>query len=169
MRLFEIDSSASYTVGDMKRLMESLSNTNWSGLLTVSQVTGLDNGNEISESGDKLKVRKTELFDETLAKYSDQADKLNDFLLAKTRNPIEPYGKSDTAFISAGPIGRTGLKLRHAHLSQNISVVYKIHGSNPHILDLYALMTHKDLGTSNTSNIKQQKKVSKKFLNQEPK
>lgn len=169
MRLFEIDSSASYTVGDMRRLCESLSNTNWSELLTVSQVTGLDNGNEISESGDKLKVRKTDLFDETLAKYGDQADKLNDFLLAKTRSPIEPYGKSDTAFISAGPIGRTGLKLRHAHLSQNISVVYKIHGSNPHILDLYALMTHKDLGTSNTSNIKQQKKVSKKFLNQEPK
>lgn len=156
MRLFEIDSAHMYNADDLSKLIESL------------QSDSLKNY-QLIESSKNLVIRKTDLFDETLQKYSDHEDKLKDFLRAKEQNPIEPYGKSDTAFIAAGPIGRTGLKLKHAHLSQNISVVYRLHGSNPHIIDLYALMSHKDLGTSNTSNIKQQKKVSKKFLNQDPK
>lgn len=115
---------------------------------------------------DKIKVRFCDLFKETLDDHIDLVDKLKEFLMFKAQNPIAPYGK-DTAFVSSAPIGRTGLKLRHAHLTQDVSVVYKIHGKDPYIIDLYGIFRHKELGTSNTANIKKQQKVAKKFQSQD--
>lgn len=111
-------------------------------------------------------VRISSFFIDTLKKNSEVMDKFEEFLDSKKNNPTQPFGK-DTPFISAGPIGRTGLKLKHAHLSQDISVVYRIHGKDPHTIDLYGVYRHKELGTGNTPNIKIQQNLAKKFSNTE--
>lgn len=109
-----------------------------------------------------MKIRKSSFFDETSRKHYQIADKVTKFIASKVENPAEPFGK-DTFFVSAGPIGRTGLKLKHAHLTQDIAVVYRVHGRDPQFLDLYGIYSHKELGTGNTPNLKTQKKVAKKF------
>lgn len=114
-----------------------------------------------------VRVRYSQLSKSSIKNKPQVHDKLQDFLNAKVADPIQPYGKADTRFVSAGPIGQTGLKLRHAHLTQDVSVVYKLHGDNPKLLDVYGVFTHKELGTSNTSNIKTQKKIAKKFAQQD--
>jgi hypothetical protein len=112
-----------------------------------------------------MQVRKSSFFADTIKNHTNLISKLEEFLRTKEKDPTQPFGK-DTAFISAGPIGRTGLKLKHAHLTQDVSVVYRIHGKNPHVIDLYGIFRHKDLGTSNTANIKTQQKLAKKFKNE---
>lgn len=111
-------------------------------------------------------VRKSSFFDDTMAKHSGLKDKLRDFLKVKSEDPTQPFAK-DTPFISSGPIGRTGLKLRHAHLTQDVSVVYRIHGKDPHTIDLYGVYRHKDLGTNTSSKVNTQKQLAKKFKNED--
>lgn len=107
-------------------------------------------------------TKKTKFFDDTVNNHLNLAPKIDQFIRSKREKPTEPFGK-DTYFVSAGPIGRTGLKLKHAHVSQDVAVVYRVHGKNPHILELYGVYSHKELGTGNTPNVKIQKKMAKKF------
>lgn len=111
-----------------------------------------------------MKVRTAAQFDETIEAHPNLKSRLADFLKTKESNPIQPFGK-DTRFISDGPIGRTGLKLSHAALSQDVSVVYRIHGKDPHTIDLFGLFRHKELGTTNSANIKLQQNLAKRFKN----
>lgn len=120
----------------------------------------------MSNSGG-VKIRYSQASKDSIKSKPEIHDKLEEFLTAKTQDPMQPFGKTDTRFIASGPIGKTGLKLRHAHLSQNVSVIYRLHGSNPKLLDIYGVMTHKELGTSTTANIRTQKKVAKKFTKQQ--
>ena len=113
-----------------------------------------------------VKVRVSDLYKETAAKYPQLAEKVADFIRTKDQNPTAPYGGSDTHFIGDGPIGRLGLKIKHAHLSQDVSIIYRLHG-NPATLDLYGLFSHKESGTGNAANIKIQKSLAKKLANQE--
>ena len=115
-----------------------------------------------------FEIRYAPMFAETINRHPEIHDKLERFIYAKGQDPSAAFGKSDTPFIGTGPIGRTGLKVKHAHLSQDISIVYRIHGRNPHILELYGAFSHKELGISNTANIRQQKKVARKLQQQFP-
>lgn len=105
------------------------------------------------------------MFGPSVDRHPEIKPKFQDFIEFKRQNPIQPFGKTDTKFISAGPLGMTGLKLRHAHLAQDLIVVYRVHGKNPRVFDVYAIMTHGELGIGNTANVKTQKKVAKKFQN----
>lgn len=113
-----------------------------------------------------FKVRYAPMFAEYINKHPEVHDKLQEFIMAKKKNPTQPYGGSDTQFVKSGPIGMTGLKLKHAHLTQDISVVYNIHGKNPHVIDMYGVMTHRELGTGTTPSKKQQKKIARKLKKQ---
>jgi len=93
----------------------------------------------------------------------DVMDKFADFLKRKSENPLHPYNNKDTPFVAGGPIGRTGLKLMHAHLTRDLSVVYKIHGKENIFLDIYGIFSHADLGTGDPANIKKQKAMAQRF------
>jgi len=114
-----------------------------------------------------VQIRICKLYDETLTKHSSLAPLLVKFMTAKVTDPLAPYGGSDTHFTPDGPIGKTGLKVRHAHITQDVSVIYRLHGSNPRLLDLYGLFSHKDSGTGNAANIKTQKQLAGRLSTQE--
>lgn len=89
-------------------------------------------------------------------------ESLKKFLTAKRHDPIQPYGSSDYPFIAAGPIGRAIPGLMHAHLSQDLSVVYKVEGNE---MFLYGIYSHADLGTGTPPNLRRQQSVSQRLSN----
>jgi hypothetical protein len=122
----------------------------------------------------QVEVRVCSLHLETTKKYGQFLDKVTEFSRAKSTNPLAAFGSSDTPFISGGPIGsaqinvggkQIPLKLRHAHLSRDVCVVYRVHGS-PTLVDLYGVFTHKDLGTSSSPSKNVQKTMADVFARQ---
>ena len=111
-------------------------------------------------------IRLCDLYVESVKAHPEAAQGIAKFMAAKTADPNVSYGKSDTHFVSEGPIGRLGLKIKHAHVSQDLSVVYRVH-SKPTLVDIYGVFSHKELGTGNAPNVKIQKSMAKKFSNQE--
>ena len=105
------------------------------------------------------------LFIHTLNTHKVVADKAESFINAKLENPTQRYGASDSRFIPAGPLGK--LKVSHAHLSKDISILYRIAGT-PAKLYLYGIFSHKESGTSDTPNINKQKSLSTTLGNQFP-
>ena len=90
------------------------------------------------------------------------AEKFKDFVATK-KNNLALYGSRDSAMNTRAPLGNTIEGLRHAHLTQDVSVFYRIHGRDPRYLDIYGLFRHKDSGTGNTPNIKKQKSLASRF------
>jgi len=111
------------------------------------------------------------LFKKTYAEKSQAvpglAAKFADFVGTKTENPIQQFGKSDTQMVSAGPLGRAVPGLKHAHLTQDLSVFYTLGGRNPTVFNLYGIFSHKDSGTGNNANIKTQKSLGQQLQNQQ--
>jgi hypothetical protein len=72
------------------------------------------------------------------------------------------FGNSDKRFIS-GKIFNTAVPdISHAHLTHNISIVYKIEDN---VLYLFGVYTHDDLGTGQPPNINKQKGKAASFAN----
>jgi hypothetical protein len=113
-----------------------------------------------------INVRVCALFTETLGNHKGLEQRLAAFINAKTQDPLKAFGGSDSHFIADGPIGKTGLKVKHAHLSQDVSVIYRLHG-NPATLDLYGLFSHKESGTGNTPQRKIQQNLAKRLSSQD--
>jgi hypothetical protein len=89
-------------------------------------------------------------------------EKFKDFVEVK-RNTLDSYGAKDKPMVSKAPLGRAIPGLMHAHLTQDASVFYKIHGRDPRYLDIYGVFRHKDLGLGNTPNVKKQQQAAKRF------
>lgn len=106
------------------------------------------------------------MFVESLKKYPNVRPKLSEFMQAKTVAPTMQFGRSDTLFAKNSVFGAIP-KLAHAHLTHDLSVVYTISGSNPKYIDLYGIFSHTELGTSWTPDINAQKRIVKKFKNQD--
>ena len=111
------------------------------------------------------KVILSEIFEETEKRHHVVADKVDEFVKVKSINPTQRFGASDTRFNPDGPLGK--LKISHAHLSQDISILYRIAGSPPTIYVL-GLFSHKETGTSGTANVKKQKSTATTFRNEFP-
>lgn len=105
------------------------------------------------------------LYDETMQKYSALANRVVDFIKLKTTNPSQKFGSSDYPYNSDGPLGK--MKLKHAHLTQDVSIIYRIAGS-PSTLYIFGLFSHNDSGTGNTKNNKLQKSLAARLKNQFP-
>ena len=88
------------------------------------------------------------------------------FIAIKSANPIASYGSSDKPNPLGTPMAMKIPKIRHAHLSSNISVFYTIGGSNPTELKLYAIMSHDEAGTGQPTNAKKQKGLANTMSNQ---
>jgi hypothetical protein len=101
---------------------------------------------------------------ESLAEHPGLTNAIVTWMTAKAAAPTSSIGK-DTPFIATGPIGNLGLNIRHAHITRDIAICYRVH-SKPTLIDLYGVFTHKALGTGNASNIRIQQQMATKFGNQ---
>jgi len=111
-----------------------------------------------------VKQRRCELFFKTVSKNKNPAiiDLIKLWVGDKSENPQAKigHGGSDYPFTSilAG--------YNHAKLTQDISIVYKLHGATPKFLDLYAVVTHQEIGTSRPPNINKQRSFAQRLGNQ---
>jgi hypothetical protein len=94
------------------------------------------------------------------------ANKFEEFKHSKNHNPLQSFGAKDYPMLAAGPIGQSVPGMRHAHLTQDISIFYTIEGRSPTIIKLYGLFSHADSGTGNSANKKRQQNFGKQLKNQ---
>jgi hypothetical protein len=91
---------------------------------------------------------------------------LGAFIQAKSENPNQPYRSSDKANPAGTPLATAIPKIKHAHLTHDVSVFYTMMGSNPNELRLYAVLSHDDSGSGQPPNPKKQKSLGAKMSNQ---
>lgn len=89
--------------------------------------------------------------------------KFRDFMEIKRRDPNQSFGSSDKPFTPKGNFANAVPGLKHAHLTFDLSIVYKVVGTQ---IFLYGFFTHDDLGTGQPPNINKQKSNAVKFANQ---
>ena len=106
-------------------------------------------------------------YDEKVKSVPGLASKFADFVGSKTGNPIQPFGKNDTRLVADAPLGRAVPGIRHAHLTQDLSVFYTVSGRDPTLFNLYGIFSHKDSGTGNNQNVKIQKSLGQQLANQQ--
>lgn len=120
-----------------------------------------------------VKVLKCQLFNDTVkklegAKNGDRALRaLGEFIKLKTENPTAPFDGSDKMNPPGTPMAKAVPKIKHAHLTSNISIFYTLGGSNPIELRLYGVFTHDDAGMGTAGNVKVQNGVAKQMSRQE--
>ena len=107
----------------------------------------------------KTYVEKTQMAPNLAAKFAD-------FVGTKTENPVQQFGKNDTQMLSAGPLGKAVPGIRHAHLTQDLSIFYTLSGRDPTVFNLYGIFSHKDSGTGNNANPRAQKSLAQQLQNQ---
>jgi mRNA-degrading endonuclease YafQ of YafQ-DinJ toxin-antitoxin module len=110
-----------------------------------------------------VEFKKTKLFDKTFKGYKNQKvviDKFKDFTKTKELNPSAQYGASDKPFVGIlAPY-------KHAHLSNDVSVIYSTSGKDPTVITLYALASHDETGTGQPSSPKLMNQFRSKLDNQ---
>lgn len=115
-------------------------------------------------------IKQSALFREHAAKYLVKGSAVEkafvDFIATKLGNPIAPYGSTDKANPIGTPMAMEVPKIRHAHLSHNISIFYTVSG-NPTVIRLYGMMSHDEAGIGQPVNKKRQTGVAKQFSRQE--
>lgn len=111
------------------------------------------------------KIAHCPMFIESLTVHPEVKEKLKSFVNYKIQNPLQSFNKSDSPFSGNGIFGSNIKGLRHAHLSQDVSIVYLITG-NPIKICLYGVFSHAELGTGQPANIKKQKSIVKRFSSQ---
>lgn len=86
---------------------------------------------------------------------------LDKFKTVKEADPMAAYGSSDKPFLSDGHFSG----LSHAHLTHNISLVYRFDRGTRQI-KLYGFYTHDDLGTGTPPNLRKQSTVGPRLKGQ---
>jgi hypothetical protein len=114
--------------------------------------------------------RTTPLYRDTLIEksrsYPVVAQKLQEFRKFKTDTPLLPFGSSDKPFKGFGIFSTAIPALRHAHLTHDIMIVYKITGRDPTVFDLYGVFSHDELGIGQPANINRQRSMASKLSSQ---
>jgi hypothetical protein len=89
------------------------------------------------------------------------------FLQTKLNNLMQPFGKSDKPFLSAGFIRNAipNETLLHAHLTPDISIIYSITGKDEKVIKLYGVYTHDEMGIGQPPNIRKQKQFADRLSN----
>lgn len=112
--------------------------------------------------GRKVRIFVSKLFLQSLANFRGNENvivALQQFLAFKRANPLQPFGSKDYPF-------KGGLKAySHAGLNFDAQVVYTISGRDPHVIRLYGVFTHDQLGTGNPARMNLQQKAAKTFDN----
>ena len=111
-------------------------------------------------------IYKGKLFDKTVARFIKNplvADSLDKFIAFKSANPGEPFGAKDYPMAKKAPMGRAVDGLRHAGLTSDVSVFYRIVDGDLH---LFGVFSHKQAGIGNTANMKLQKQLARTMKKQ---
>lgn len=111
----------------------------------------------------RVKFLRSAFFNETLARHPEVEDKLDEFIVLKTQDPMAQFGAKDTHFVGGGILGSE--KLIHAHLTRDISVLYKRGGKDPVNIYLVAVLSHAESGTGTPPDKKIQQALAKKVHN----
>ena len=106
------------------------------------------------------------LFSETFGNHPEVLRKLGDFISQKTRDPLSAFGPNDKVFARKTPMSELLPKLRKAHLTHDISVLYDIGGRDPIFIKLYAILSHDESGTGQPSNMRIQRSIAKRLSQQ---
>lgn len=121
-----------------------------------------------------LQTLESDYFADTLNKHTSQKQllkkKVLDFITFKSQYPsngsipgkFPGFGKTDRRFRSGGHLTGKVHDISHAHLTFDISIVYRIENN---ILYLYGLYTHDELGTGTPSNINRQDQMASAWAN----
>ena len=106
-----------------------------------------------------------DLWEETFSekkKLPGLVEAVANFIKAKSENPLLPYGKSDRGFTNPSIFP----DIKHAHITQDICVFYKLEGANPRVFKMYGVFTHAESGTGNKQNRNIQVSLTKTMKNQ---
>lgn len=110
------------------------------------------------------------LFRETFAAKTQSnpalKGKVEQFLQVKTADPTQLFGASDKPFRSGGIFANAVPKIRHAHLTHDLSMVYTVEGGADPVIRLYGIFSHDDMGTGQPQNLNRQRGVATKFAGQ---
>ena len=110
------------------------------------------------------------LFRETLASKTQSntalRDKVEQFIRIKTQDPTQQFGSSDKPFRSGGIFSNAVPKIRHAHLTHDLSMVYTVSGGDNPVIRLYGIFSHDDMGTGQPQNLNRQRGVASQFAGQ---
>lgn len=110
------------------------------------------------------------LFDQTWRNRSENnaslRNKLEQFVKVKSQDPTASFGASDKPFKSGGFFTNAIPKLRHAHLTHDLSLVYMLEGGTDPVIRLYGVFSHDDLGTGNPPNKNRQRNMAAQFSGQ---
>lgn len=142
----------------------------WSKPIPVEQLINMLRGvqSEAQPAAPQSKVtgRVCDMLMDTLSKHSGVRDKLAAFLETKLNNHMAAFGAKDAHFSGNGNFGGMGIGLKHAHLTHDISVIYRVHG-NPPVIDIYGVFRHDESGTGQPPNMNRQKSLIKRMARQE--
>lgn len=104
----------------------------------------------------------TETYKQKVKPYESIKSKFRDFMELKRWNPTQPFGKSDKLFLGTGFFIRAVPNLKHAHITQDLSIVYKLDGGT---IWLYGFYTHDELGTGQPPNKNNQRSMATRIAN----
>lgn len=116
-------------------------------------------------------------FFDTLNKNSSQKEllkkRLLEFIKLKESSPFNgaapdgtKFGSSDKPFVSGGKFSSRVANISHAHLTHDVSIVYRVTSDRSNI-ELYGVYTHDDIGTGNPPNINRRDQAATKWSNTE--
>lgn len=97
-------------------------------------------------AGPKVEFVKCDAYVDSVAKYKGNQQVLaafREFIDFKSKEPLALFGGKDRPFTGNGSLRG----YIHAGITRDISIIYKISGRDPHIISLYGLYTHNDIGT----------------------
>ena len=118
-----------------------------------------------------LKFQTSPLFDQTVRSRSENTpglrNKLAQFVRVKSADPTASFGSSDKPFRSGGFFTNAVPKIKHAHLTPDLSVVYVLVGGAEPVMRLYGVFSHDDLGTGTPANINRQRSMAAQLAGQQ--
>lgn len=97
---------------------------------------------------------------EKVRPYEPIRKKFRAFMELKRNNPLAQFGASDKPFLSSGKFGGMVPGIKHAHITGDLSIVYKVENG---VVYLYGFYTHDELGTGQPASIKKQDSMAGKF------
>jgi len=100
-------------------------------------------------------------FNQTMSRYPSISARYDQWIRAKMENPMSLIGY-DKPFVAKSPYDG----LMHAHMDDDVSVVYRITGRNPRHIKVYGFYSHEDLGTTRPPKQKVQQIVGNRLQKQ---
>lgn len=112
----------------------------------------------------------TPLFRQTFADKTQSnpvlRSKFDKFIEIKKDDPNQLFGASDKPFKSGGIFSNAVPKIRHAHLTHDLSIVYTVVGGDEPVIQLHGIFSHDDMGTGQPQNLNRQRSLAAQFAGQ---